>query len=225
MKATTLLLRPAATLLLQLLLTSVGSSVAAAAATAVPVAFDPDRRVAYQGLRRNGIEVFLNIPYGQDTGGANRFRPPLPREPEPNSTVAALAYGPACPQQRGPAFLPGVESNVTDISEDCLNLNVARPQGARAGSRLPVLVWIYGGGFFSGQNRDASQQPDGLILQAVDNGSPVVHVAINYRLGGELRHPAPFFFNSVSSWVMRRLNRRPLMRRTCSIWVRAISCP
>ncbi|KAJ7714926.1 hypothetical protein B0H16DRAFT_1477762 [Mycena metata] len=44
------------------------------AVTATPIAVDSTNNVTYQGLVRNGIEVFLGIPFGQDTGGANRFQ-------------------------------------------------------------------------------------------------------------------------------------------------------
>ncbi|XXG98130.1 Suppressor of Sensor Kinase (SLN1) [Hypoxylon texense] len=148
-----------------------------------PIAFDPINKVKYRGIRRNGIEVFLNIPYGQDTGGANRFKPPQAFAPDPGSTVDARSYGPACPQPLGAGFVPLTLSNVTEISEDCLNLNVARPQGVHGDRRLPVLVYIHGGSFWSGQNGELSTAPDGMILESVANGLPIIHVAMNYRLG------------------------------------------
>ncbi|KAI1502026.1 putative lipase [Biscogniauxia marginata] len=140
-------------------------------------------KVTYWGLERNGIEVFLNIPYGQDTGGANRFKPPRPYVPAPGTTVDARNYGPACPQRLGPSSPPLVLSNVTEISENCLNLNVARPRGACASDRLPVAVWIHGGSFWTGQNSEITTAPDGMILESISNGLPIIHVAMNYRLG------------------------------------------
>ncbi|KAI1136933.1 carboxylesterase family protein [Hypoxylon sp. FL0543] len=148
-----------------------------------PLVVDAEKNVKYQGLSRNGIEVFLNIPYGQDTGGANRFKPPKAAAPKPGSTIVAQSYGPACPQSLGEGFPPLTLSNVTEISENCLNLNVARPSNLSADARLPVLVWIYGGSFFSGQNSELTTAPDGMILESVANGLPVIHVAMNYRLG------------------------------------------
>lgn len=71
------------------------------------------------------------------------------------------------------------------VSEDCLSLNVVRPRGTGSWEKLPVMVWIHGGSFWTGFNGDVSYEPDGLVLESVMNGLPVVHVAINYRLGRE----------------------------------------
>jgi len=141
--------------------------------------------VAYEGLERNGIEVFLNIPFGQDTSGENRFKPPRPYVPELGSTINAQSLGNSCPQRTGKVLGPLALANVTDISEDCLNLIIGRPKGCGPDSRLPVMVWIYGGSFWVGTNGEPTTRPDGLVLESVQNGLPVIHVAINYRLGGE----------------------------------------
>ncbi|KAL2272930.1 hypothetical protein FJTKL_05690 [Diaporthe vaccinii] len=45
------------------------------------------------------------------------------------------------------------------------------------------MVWIHGGSFWSGQNGEITVAPDGLILESVENELPIVHVALNYRLG------------------------------------------
>ncbi|KAK4233213.1 Alpha/Beta hydrolase protein [Achaetomium macrosporum] len=145
---------------------------------------DEKNGVTYGGLiKRNGIEVFLGIPYGEDTGGENRFKPPKRRIPVRGSTINATSYGPSCPQELGEWAPPISLGNITDISEDCLNLNVARPRGTRATDRLPVMVYIHGGSFIAGDNHDPSILPDGMILESVRNGLPIVHVALNYRLG------------------------------------------
>lgn len=152
-------------------------------AGSVPRVRDTTNDVTYEGLLRNGIEVFLNIPYGEDTGGRNRFKPPQRHVPARGSTVKAQAYGPSCPQPLGPGFVPVVLGEITKVSENCLNLNVARPKGTRANDQLPVMVWIHGGGFWTGGNNEPTTAPDGLVLESVENGLPVIHVAINYRLG------------------------------------------
>jgi carboxylesterase type B len=144
---------------------------------------DTERHVTYNGLERNGIEVFLGIPYAQDTGGRNRFKPPKRRVPARGSTIDATAYGPSCPQQLGEWVPPISLGNITDISEDCLNLNVARPKGTRARDQLPVVVYIHGGSFWAGNNHDPTILPDGMVLESVRNGLPIIHVALNYRLG------------------------------------------
>lgn len=155
-----------------------------------PTAYDPDHDLTYVGLARNGIEIFLNIPYGADTGGENRFRPPQRAAlPESGSTINAQIYGPACPQMTRNSTNPLELSSIYEVSEDCLNLNVARPKGldpSKDGSELlPVMVYIHGGSYWVGWNGDLSISPDGLILQAEENKTPIIHVAMNYRLGGK----------------------------------------
>lgn len=151
-----------------------------------PTVHDPNRNVTYVGVARNGIEIFLNIPYGADTSGANRFRPPQPATIPSGSTIIAQAYGPACPQALRNSTNPLELSPIAHVSEDCLNVNVARPKGLKPSNNLlPVMVYIHGGSYFVGWNGDLSIAPDGLITQAEENGTPVIHVAMNYRLGGK----------------------------------------
>ncbi|MBE3041785.1 carboxylesterase family protein [Candidatus Bathyarchaeota archaeon] len=160
-------------------------------ASGSPTVRDTNNDVTYEGLVRNDIEIFLNIPYGEDTGGENRFKPPRLHVPHSGSTIKAQSYGPSCPQPLGVPPPPLAFGEITEVSEDCLNLNVARPRGVTAADRLPVMVWIHGGGFWSGGNNEPTTAPDGLIQESVENGLPVLHVAINYRLGCK-RHPTPF---------------------------------
>src|SRR3546814_1899369 len=73
--------------------------------------------------------------------------------------------------------------------EDCLFINVTRPVGAKPGAKLPVLVWIHGGGFTIGTSTGAfGAQTDGI--QFAKDG--VITVSLNYRLGraGWFAHPA-----------------------------------
>lgn len=154
-------------------------------ATIPPTATIPGVRVTYHGIHRNGIEAFLNIQYGEDTGGNWRFKPPRPHVPAPESTVQADSYGPACPQPLGSWIVPLSLTNITNISEDCLNLNIARPQGTKTNALLPVMVYIHGGSFWAGSNSEITTFPDGLILESVKNKLPVIHVSMNYRLGSE----------------------------------------
>lgn len=117
--------------------------------------------VTYNGLYANEIEAFVGIRYAEDTGGQNRFKPPVSYTPEAGSTVDALVAGPACPQRidhKKPSPF-NAYSYVTEISEDCLRLNVWRPNGTQAGDKLPVLVYIYGGGFNTGEKDGVLNQP------------------------------------------------------------------
>ena len=153
-------------------------------AVAVPVAHNTALNVTYNGVLYDGIETFYAIPYGQDTGGPSRFKPPIPYVPAGDSTFEATTKGPACPQHKGAPYKPLYLSNVTDVSEDCLHLNVYRAAGTAAGAKLPVMIYVHGGGFYIGSKDEILIQPGGLILQSVDMGIPVVVVNINYRLGG-----------------------------------------
>ena len=71
---------------------------------------------------------------------------------------------------------------ITHAGEDCLTLDVRRPAGTQAGAKLPVLVWIFGGGFEQGStsNYDGGR----FVASSVDLNMPVIFVTMNYRLGG-----------------------------------------
>jgi carboxylesterase type B len=147
------------------------------------IANEPAATTRYNGLVEDGIDIFLGIRYGQDTGGVNRFKPPRPYAPALDyGRIDATKPGPACPQALGQLSPPLALLNVTEVSEDCLNLNIARPQldGAEL---LPVMLWIHGGSFWFGSKDEPTTAGTGLVKQSVENGTPVIHVAINYRLG------------------------------------------
>lgn len=77
---------------------------------------------------------------------------------------------------------PLVRNDVIGGNEDCLTLNVQRPGGVQAGDNLPVLLWIYGGGFEIGST--AMYEGAHVIETSVALGKPVVFVAMNYRVAG-----------------------------------------
>jgi hypothetical protein len=91
---------------------------------------DRKHNVSYQGITMSpGVESFLNIPYGESTAGSNRFAPPRPFSPSSGHVFNATAPGHSCPQNEATPSDP--ESPVTDIDEDCLNLNVAMLSGTK----------------------------------------------------------------------------------------------
>lgn len=114
-------------------------------ATAVPRVVDTRTNVTYQGQSRNGIDVFLGIKYAHDTSGQNRFKPPVRYNPPPGSFVDATSYGMACSQKPNASYPPLILDQILQSSEDCLNLNIARPANAVAGAGLPVMAFIHGG--------------------------------------------------------------------------------
>ncbi|WP_433243113.1 carboxylesterase/lipase family protein [Actinomadura nitritigenes] len=132
---------------------------------------------AVRGLRRDGAAVFLNIPYAAPPAGASRFAAPRPHAPW-DGVRDATEPGPTAPQPErrlgdvdmtpyfGPGWIPG---------EDFLTVNVWTPE--TGGARLPVMVFVHGGGFVAGSTR--SEIYDGAAF-ARDG---VVLVTLNYRLG------------------------------------------
>ena len=131
-----------------------------------------------RGYVSGGIRTFKGIPYGADTSGGNRFRPPV--EPAAWTGVRdAFAYGATCPQ--APADAPGridflLNRQLGHASEDCLNLNVWTP-GTDGGKR-PVMVWIHGGNYSTGSSFAIASQ-DGAALA---RRGEVVVVSVNHRL-------------------------------------------
>jgi para-nitrobenzyl esterase len=118
------------------------------------------------------IKVFKGIPYGGPTAGRNRFMPPT-KPVGWTDTRDALAYGPTAPQTVGAAVRP---AGSPPESEDCLVLNVFTP-ALSGGRNRPVMVWLHGGGFYSGSG-------SGRILDGTNlaHTQDVVVVSINHRL-------------------------------------------
>jgi para-nitrobenzyl esterase len=125
-----------------------------------------------RGREKNGALLFAGIPYAAPPTGERRFRPPGP--PDAWSGVRdATRFGPAAPQPAGEGLVGN--PSVRWDEAGCLTLNVCTP--ACDDGRRPVLVWIHGGGFRTGQG--AIPWYDGSSFAR----SGVVVVSINYRLG------------------------------------------
>ncbi len=127
----------------------------------------------------DGVRAFLGIPYAAPPVGERRWREPQPVASW-QGVRPATAFGSRCLQGR--IFDDMIFEDTP--SEDCLYLNVWTPARA-AGDRLPVMVWIYGGGFQAGSTSEPRQNGARLA------GKGVVVVSMNYRLGvfGFLAHP------------------------------------
>lgn len=135
---------------------------------------------AVAGATADGVASFKGLPYAAAPVGDLRWSAPLPVASW-NAPRDATKYGPDCMQNP----LPGIQPGSRPMSEDCLTLNVWTPKPAK-GARLPVMVWIHGGGFVGGSG--TLPETDGGLLAKRD----VVIVSFNYRLGrfGFFAHPA-----------------------------------
>uniref|UniRef100_A0A182IZ60 Carboxylic ester hydrolase n=1 Tax=Anopheles atroparvus TaxID=41427 RepID=A0A182IZ60_ANOAO len=140
----------------------------------VELALKPGKIVGRRKVDGNGGEYYSyqGIPYAQPPVGALRFRPPVP--------VESFVEDPLnCSKERGictaTMYLPEGVSG----TEDCLYLNVytkSAPSGPPA-PLMPVMVWIHGGGFYTGSSSTSYYGPEYLVQEGV------ILVTLNYRLG------------------------------------------
>ncbi len=114
--------------------------------------------------------VFKGVPYAKPPVGSLRFAPPRPVDPWEGELLCDH-YSPSAIQRK-----PFEDPDVTEISEDCLYLNIWTPAKA-PNEKLPVMFWIHGGGFTTGCG--TSKEFDGDAL----NERGVILVTFNYRLG------------------------------------------
>lgn len=132
-----------------------------------------------EGVERDGVRAFKGIPFAAPPIGPLRWRAPAP--PAPWSGIRqADTFSPICMQ---PGAYPD-DAPPEPMSEDCLCLNIWAPADA-SGERLPVMVWIYGGGLLNGTASTPLYEGDALARRGV------IVVTFNYRLGafGFLAHP------------------------------------
>jgi para-nitrobenzyl esterase len=129
-----------------------------------------------QGVVDDGVVSYKGIPFAAPPVGDLRWRPPQPPA-RWTGVRQATEFAADCMQGRfGPPPAPGAPPARTP-SEDCLYLNVWRPASAPSEAKLPVMVWIYGGGFVGG----SSAMPLTSGTEFAKQG--VVLVAANYRVG------------------------------------------
>jgi para-nitrobenzyl esterase len=131
----------------------------------------------------DGLKTYFGIPFAAPPVRENRWRAPQPVAPWQGVLTA----------NRKPAqCVQGLRSSTINhyfgdelSGEDCLYLNLWAPAAAKTGDRLPVLVWIYGGGFVQGSASSPIYSGSALAKKGV------IYVAPNYRVGvmGFLAHP------------------------------------
>ncbi|GJD05333.1 carboxylic ester hydrolase [Colletotrichum higginsianum] len=116
-------------------------------------------------------DAFLGVPFAQPPVGQLRYRWPKSLNSSFDGVRDATEQGYSCMQFRGNF----------NMSEDCLTLNVVRPAG-KFDKPLPVLVWIFGGGLYTGSVADPQYNLSGIVKVSQDMGQPIISVAMNYRL-------------------------------------------
>jgi para-nitrobenzyl esterase len=165
--------------LLLTVLTALSFSLTSAPVSATPA---PDGREAghrplvkapagtLRGVRIDRADAFLGVPYAAAPISDLRFAPPAPPS-RWKGTRDANKQAPACLQ-----FAPGGVRPTQATSEDCLYLDVYRPHEISRSAKLPVIVWVHGGGFTQGT---------GVIYggEALSTRTRSIVVSINYRLG------------------------------------------
>lgn len=157
---------------------------AAVLALASPAVAQPTATVTggeIQGAIEGAVVTFKGIPFAAPPLGPLRWRAPQPVA-DWDGVRDATQYGHDCMQLPFPSDAAPLG---TAPSEDCLTVNVWAPADAR-GKKLPVLFWIYGGGFVNGGSSPAVY--DGSAFARAG----VIFVSFNYRLGrfGFFAHPA-----------------------------------
>ncbi|MBU0557150.1 MAG: carboxylesterase/lipase family protein [Alphaproteobacteria bacterium] len=160
-----------------------------------------------RGFLRNGVHAFRGVPYGQTTAGNGRFRPPVAPSGW-TGVLDTLGWGASAPQGHS-THDRSISNNVYKLaegdvslqsfeSEDCLTLNVWTPSTNDDGKR-PVMLWLHGGGFWSGTASTAVH--DG---EALSRFGDVVVVSCNHRLNvlGFTQIDAPGFEESGNAGML-----------------------
>ena len=155
----------AAAAALLLLVPAAPTAVAASTAGSLIVQTDKGQ---VRGASVNGVDNFLGIPYAAPPVGGLRWQPPQPHSTWPG-VLSTTKYGARC------AALASTNGARTD-AEDCLFVNVQRPTGVTAGRKIPVYVFIHGGGLVNGSSNQASGDKIVRLTNAIV-------VTMNYRLG------------------------------------------
>lgn len=133
-----------------------------------------------EGYADNGLTIFKGIPFAAPPVGELRWKAPQPVIPW-EGVLETKEYA------KGP-FQMGDPKN---FSEDCLYLNIWTP-AVKVDEKLPVLVWIYGGGFAMGWTGDPNYDCEALARKALEGeGENVIMASLNYRVGqmGFFSHP------------------------------------
>ncbi|ORY88278.1 alpha/beta-hydrolase [Leucosporidium creatinivorum] len=161
-------------LLLALTLASTAHSAAISPRSSAPEVTIKNGTLTGLSLTSFGQEAFLGIPFAQPPVGDLRLRRPQRLNTSYEGTYEAKGYSPFCP-----GF--GSDNWAYEADEDCLYLNVVRPEGTSSDSKLPVGVWIYGGGYQEGGSGDHRYNGSWIVSRSIEMSKPIIFVSINYR--------------------------------------------
>ncbi|CAI7662752.1 unnamed protein product [Penicillium bialowiezense] len=147
---------------------------------ALPSAKSPTvtvRNGTYAGSHLSGYDqdLFLGIPYAQQPVGNLRFTVPQSLNASWEGSRDAKKYSDICVGY-------GTDSIWYPQSEACLTLNVIRSSSAKSDSKLPVGVWIHGGGFYQGSGADERYNMSEIVENSVKIDKPFIAVTLNYRV-------------------------------------------
>ncbi|KAF2456348.1 Alpha/Beta hydrolase protein, partial [Lineolata rhizophorae] len=140
----------------------------------------------YEGLHSEewDQDFFLGVPFAKPPVAGRRFRIAQAIDEAWEDVREAKEYSAECIGYGG-------DNNGYPLSEDCLYLNIIRPSSPFTNTtaddnspRLPVAIWIHGGGFYQGGGVDARYNLTYLVSESVTLGMPIIGITINYRLGG-----------------------------------------
>jgi para-nitrobenzyl esterase len=132
------------------------------------------------GSVEGDVESWKGVPYAAPPIGPLRWRAPQPPAPW-KGVRQATTFGNECMQK--PSSMDAILQLGTAPAEDCLYVNIWRP--AKTTAKLPVLLWIFGGGFVNGGSSPSVYSGVNLARQGV------LVFSFNYRLGrfGSFAHP------------------------------------
>ncbi|KAH9865975.1 hypothetical protein J1614_008539 [Plenodomus biglobosus] len=121
-------------------------------------------------------DLFLGVKYAPKPV---RFAQAELIEDTPDKLVNATHYGLDC-KGYGSDTNRLIAANWTNMGEDCLHLNIVKPVTNK--TDLPILLWIYGGGWQQGATSDPRYNMSYLIQQSTLNHKPIIGISINYRM-------------------------------------------
>jgi para-nitrobenzyl esterase len=128
----------------------------------------------------DSVRQFIGIPFARPPIGELRFKPPVPLLPVVNGASSVIYNATAAAHQGGFPLLRCLEPvSVTNPSvlrgqEDCLRLDIFLPLNVSNETLLPVVIYIYGGGFQTSDPHNPSE-----LISLYQN---VIYVAIRYRI-------------------------------------------